>query len=248
MFFAPEIESNDLSVFNKLFSKFDLLKSNCRYSQAFTIYSDMDNLRANSWKLLKECYEYGNFSDSLSTIIKADNLQQFITMVSNYNVILNRNPFEVLPAAHSDLYLIQYAALFGSEKCFNEILDRKPRIFKEDSENSEKDYTKIEALFNKDDIVQKERSLTLYYAIAGGNQNIVTRLIKNHISSKEFLNAVTTFRRSSFLHSEYPIGEEITSALFDAIKWNNLEMLVFCLTNGADVTARMENIFLLFII
>lgn len=233
-FFAPELEAYNKENFEKLLKYFEIFKTKCRSPQALKIYLSFNELRADSWKKLLESIQYGAPLQSIQAAIKRDDVDLFKTLQWSVNARIEKASFEVHPAAQCSLLPLQYAALFGAEKCVDFILANHPMILADESETSYQ-YERTEAIYDGKDSPEYERSVAYALALVGGNAKIVAKFSEMGFPT----NSVHLYAAGYRLNYECK-PDNATDDLFEAVKRNNIQCVLECI-DMANLTVGHEN-------
>ena len=125
--FAPIIEKSDHDIFLQLTDM--LFKNKNKLSKEFQFFIDkFEQLRMNNWELQREYFLTGYYKGSLPYIIRNDNLDLLRSYFSQFNVEIDYNMkvdsslFERCDFIRHNPTLIQFAAYYGSVKCFTYLL------------------------------------------------------------------------------------------------------------------------------
>ncbi|OHT14054.1 hypothetical protein TRFO_15551 [Tritrichomonas foetus] len=175
----------------------------------------------NDWYLHKKFTETGYYPGTLESAIKADDISLLVSLASknddfdwNQSIqpsilhncyILNQNPT-----------LIQFAAFFGAKKCFDYLYG------------------------NGSSIMKKNTVKTIEFAVAGGNIEIIQELSEKFRIFYGSLQLSSWFHKNEVFYWIYDQSEAndlllsassvFVAPLFFAVKSNNIEILMFCLS------------------
>ncbi|EAY16591.1 hypothetical protein TVAG_434280 [Trichomonas vaginalis G3] len=172
-------------------------------------------LRRDKYKILGEMFNHGFEVVSKQFTIKTDDvelLKQYTTVDDfDVNMTLENGAFDIIThkfKPEKQLTLLEFAALYGAEKCFQYLLS----------------------------IGAKMTNNISIYAIIGGNLQIIAEIQKAGISFANALGAAAQYRRQAQLEwiiQQNPPQEELDKALNKAAKYNSCESLLTLLKAGA---------------
>lgn len=172
-------------------------------------------LRRDRYKLLGEMFNSGYEVISKQFTIKTDDvelLKQYTTVDDfDPNMVLDNSAFDIIThkfKPDNKLTLIEFAALYGAEKCFHYLLT----------------------------IGAKLTPKITIYSVIGGNNAIIATIQKEGLSFNNALPAAARYRRIAQLKwilSLNPPQEYLDKALNKAAKYNSCEALLELLKAGA---------------
>lgn len=219
-FFAPEVEMYKPDLFT-VFIQAVIKESTDRYCGSYVkqFASEIDQLRANNWQLLKERRDAMKSGDEIIDSIFLDSLDDFQRVVTqagdtfDWNQRINESIFS--PPHMFAKSLIQFAARCGAVKCFRYLL-----------------------------LNGADRRGTVDSAIIGGNNAIVRILEQEKENFSGALRCAASNHRNEIFRwleaSIFPITTEDSDpnardAMFGAAESCNIKLLLELLDRGVDV-------------
>lgn len=228
--FAPIIEKSDHDIFLQLTDM--LFKNKNKLSKEFQFFIDkFEQLRMNNWELQREYFLTGYYKGSLPYIIRNDNLDLLRSYFSQFNVEIDYNMkvdsslFERCDFIRHNPTLIQFAAYYGSVKCFTYLLMQNDIDIK----------------------ITDDNGINIFqFAIAGGNQKIIEICEKLKFENKGIIETAIEFQRFDtmvYFIEKYKINindcdDSHLSVLHYAAKYNNVKVILYCLKNKVDVNLK----------
>ena len=198
-------------------------KINQEEQKFLKLSSKMDMFERNNFELLKEYITYGSPKDSIQYAIKRDDVDLLDKIVQRDNVDLSldmeENEFEPFLFVHWNPKPAEYAAFFGSPKCFKYIIKKKVSL----------------------------QYLTMF-AIAGGNEEILKRMASKKATFEHCPRIAAYMRRLDLFewimtrHSmDLNKKKELNYALCRACAINYIDMIVQLIDIGANINFKDEN-------
>ena len=234
VFFAPEIETFDIKIFLDYSNFFSIFDAKCRSPQALQIYQQFTNLRSNSWRQLYESIQFGAPLCSVQAALKRDDVEAFKGLGWSVNARIDKAPFEIHPAAQCSLLPLQYAALFGAQKCVEYILSEHPMIMADETEESYQ-YERTEAIYDGKDSPEYERSVAYALAVLGGAS--IADKFKELNFPATCLHSYAAAYRLPFV----PESDNSTDDLFDAVRHNNIQCVLDCIDTANLTVGKYNN-------
>lgn len=243
--FAPLIQSRNETFYRNIESLF--LRRGTILTPELTFFKEnLDEMKKDNWKTQRIYFQNGYNKCTLEYYIKNDDNVGLMNLISSFEVIddktdkktfnsktLHEEKFDFDQRIEPSLFercdfvrhrptLIQFAAFFGSKKCFSILLSKGAN-------------TKI-----KDD----EGKSLIEFVVAGGNMKIfnMCREAKN-IDLEGAIQTTVEFHRYAMmitlidqLDIDITESTEAFSSIFHyAAKYNNVRTIFFCLENGCSV-------------
>lgn len=228
--FAPILEKKANDVF---FELMEVLENNGKHLNAdFRFFlSKLNEMKKSNWELHKEWFLVGYYRGTLPSIIRKDNIDNLRKYLNtpnsdiDYNMRIHSTLFERCDILHHNPTLIQFAAYYGSIKCFSYLAAQDG----------------IDLTLKDDNGVS-----LLQFAIAGGNQNIIQVCESLNPDMEGIVETLIKYQRLDLLKrycEQYNLNiidcnEMHASALHFAAKYNNVSAILYCLTNNMDVNIK----------
>ncbi|OHS99253.1 cask-interacting protein (caskin) 1,2 [Tritrichomonas foetus] len=215
--FSPEIQEIDSTKYNTFLSQ----AKQSKRTDVINYLNELSSLEANDWKLHKEKTKSGISSDSISLILRNDDIdslqQLFSSEEFNINQCLQPSVFERCVFLNHRPNLIQTAAYLSSLNCFKFLLLNGADV------NS----------------LDNDRMNIMQYAIAGGNPTIIRLLEQKNCIYHGSLQIATMYHQFSifrwlFEQKKLNIQETYSSfgnVLSQAIFSNNFEVFLLYIKN-----------------
>jgi ankyrin repeat protein len=215
--FAPEVQRLDEGLFNYI------LGSMAAYDGRSPALSNFLRLyklfKADDWKLLKESTCFGFTPDWAVVAIARDEvavLQQNREFTAHY--LAPPCVFDCSPIIDPGTPMLHVAAFFGSIKCFDYLLMKGA---------------------DAEAVSQRGATLT-HYAIAGGNPEMIRRVLEMEVDKKGVFRIAAKFHQNElvdyFLEHFSDASEDPWQELFSAsVEGNNLTCLLKCIEHGVRV-------------
>ena len=222
-YFAPFLQTCNKQLYD------DLYKTYQKSASRFGVFHEIQNfipripkLSANNWDLYWKEMEVGYPSDSLESIIKNDDVQTLQDRSQNernfdINQEIKLHSYECSAIPESNATLVQFAAYYGSMKCFRFLMK------------------------NADITVSKSPDFpTECFAIAGGNGEVIDSFIKRRCGFKDALKTVVSCHRYELFDTIYAKNKDKVAFHYAAAS-SNLSALVFFIEHGSDVNQVAPN-------
>lgn len=233
--FCPEIESINKELFDIIYSTFG---RNVVSGMIIPIYVNFfrlfEPLRENNWEVYRTCIQYGFNPDHYAIIICRDEVDILKKEIEKNQIDINGYyaPDFIFDCTHmlgeTKPNLIQIASFFGSVRCFDYLISIGADI----RQKSDKNKT------------------TLMFAVAGGNIEIIKKLIaiekeKYHqrIDVNKMIETAARFHQNEIfqffvdisLKNHSDVKEIYQIAINDCAISNNMSLLIKSLEVGVDV-------------
>lgn len=225
IYFAPLIQAVDPKYFYELHQSFE--KKIATFGVFYEVKEfipRIKELQANNWSLFWREAEVGYQLDSIMAVIKMDNDDQLQKMSAEIDFDVNQtikfHNYENIVFPDDNPTLIQFAAYYGSVKCFK--------------------FLKV----NGADLTLTTKNGFTYaqFGVAGGDNEIIRILETSQCSFDGTLRTATQFHYPdlfTFLYTnkEPDLGSDpaVEAIIQSAAKTNNLEAVLFCLENKVNV-------------
>jgi hypothetical protein len=212
--FAPEVEHFDPPLFDRLLS--DMAKSNNLPLALSNFLALFDYFKADDWKTMKEAASFGFLPDWAVVAIARDDTAA-LRRNKQFNPTYHAPPcvYDCSIVLDGSTPMLHVAAYFGSVNCFDYLLSK-----------------------GANPTAESRRELTLtQYAIAGGNADLLRRVLEMPLDKKGIFAAAAEFHQNVladyFLVNLAQCSQNPWLELFRAsAKTNNLMLLLKCLEHG----------------
>lgn len=186
VFFAPEIYACDEDLYCAMIEIMKTLKhdqSKHIESLFLEYYEKLDEYIRDEWRSVAHEMAFGYPKDSIAWVLKEDDVDALQGMISEEWFDINQRIAPHLFAQYPDVQhrptLCQFAAYFGSLKCFELLMAHSPDLSLRDEQSP---------------------SLSLaQFAVAGGNPDIISLLESKQCSFKACLQISGRFHRNEML-------------------------------------------------
>ena len=238
IYFLPDIEKSEDKEMTEALKKLVITKKTDGFinDSLLPVAGLLNKLKDDDWKIYKEIINYGCLRNSLEYVLKfdkVDELDQHIKIAKSStkgwdaNQVIKFFPLEPSTFARNDLTLLQYCAFFGSEKCFNFLLENG---------------ADIKMTFNK-------KRTILDYAIDGLNKNIFETVIKEDFPLIMSLKTAAQFRNYDafeYIYNKCKSDDEsfklsMKHVMKICAKSGNFRTLVYCMKNGHDPNEKYKD-------
>jgi len=166
---------------------------------------------------IQEYITIGCLRNSINYYLKFDMIEEFMSISTqplfDFNQVIRGNGFDS-PMLFSAPNLLQYAAFFGSEKCFKYLILNKPRF----------------------DYMDEEGRDVLHFAIAGGNFEIIRQLVSRFDKISDSIMFSIEFRRYEVFY--WAIDQNLYNpnlVLFYSSVYDNIPILEHALSQSITI-------------
>ena len=228
--FAPEIQKLDLDLYEIIVGTMEMnLRSGYLNEIFINFYNILKILSDNDWAVYRQCVMYGFNPNKYVILLARDNVE-FLEKDKEFN------PNFLVPACIFDCThlfmdckptLLHVAAFFGAEKCFDYLL-------------------KVGA--NPNTKTSKYGTIA-QYAFAGGNSNIIAKILQMKIDFDGVYETCAKFHRNNLFN--YLLENNFLcdsfnpydSCITQSATAGNISLLIKCLENGTNVN-EIDNVIL----
>lgn len=238
VWFGPIIEQHDHALFRDCIRQYvTFFKRLYTEKTLENKANQFEDLQKNKWNYVTDPNLIGTSPCTLYNVIKNDDLSSLHSFYQNKKVKVNSriDPSIVELNAFMDYSptLIEVAAFFNSTKCFQFLLSKLSKL----------------------DVCDKRGFNVIHYAAAGGNMEMVDRLLAMGFSFEgvfQFAAYCHRYELVEQLYLQYPdfIDHPIKnygSVMHFCAMSNNIRTLLFCIQNHVDINARNDICFFWFL-
>ena len=195
--------------------KFDPNHLNSKYQFACKFCSNIEALKKDDWNLHRQLIQEGVNPSNIAKAIRNDDVEKLQEISSqadfNFNQIIEPSLYERCSFINKpNVSLIDYAAFFGSIKCFRFLLLNETKL-----------------------------NNTGKYAIAGGNLEIIHLCEQNNSLFEGLCEAAIEFHRNDIFHYLYENKiiefKDFTKLGEQCIQCNNYELLGYLEKEGMEI-------------
>lgn len=173
----------------------------------------IEKLSANNWELQRRLAKNGVNPAEIAVTIRNDDVQTLKSICKNPNMIINPSPYERCTYINKNVTLLQYAAFFGSLKCFLYLQMCKAKI--DENDNMYK------------------------YAVCGGNSQIMKTCEPLNKPYEETLNAAIIYHRNAICNNYFANDLEV---LKNCIEFDQTQVFLnFLKENSATSPESYKN-------
>ena len=188
---------------------------NRRFPFSREFFENFEALKKNDWELHKQLVQEGVNPSNLARAIRNDDVEKFQEISSQANFDFNQT---IKPSLYErcsfinkeDVSLVDYAAFFGSIKCFRFLLLNGQKI-----------------------------KSTFKYAVAGGNLEIIHHCEQNQTSFERSYQAAIEFHRNDIFYYLYENKiiqfNNLTRLGEECIRYDNYEILEYLEKEGMKI-------------
>lgn len=218
VYFAPAINQYNLTKFFELLTKIEGLRKFTRTQRVF--YGDWDEIRENRWERLEMLFRDGCEKGTLKYDLRYDDIDHLRQLCSDKSFNVNQIMLPDLiepPIMNHEPTLVQYAAYYGSVRCFRHLMHKGA-----DSR-----------------AVDKENLNLLDFALIGGCRKIIDSVMKHARALKPTLSVLIKYHLDQefnvFYQSSIFTENNLNNALHICIQLNNLSIFNALLSYGISI-------------
>lgn len=265
--FAPMIKEEDPKLFIEMNENVFHYHDDINFGHSFNLFfNNIQKLKENNWELFNRCIEIEQNVNSVNEAIKNKDDENYLrNLCANPKFKFSLSPIEeelqndeiqlksiIEPSIFEPSWIvqdrptfIQFAAFFGSLKCFNYILlSMKMQL------NADRSSLFLNAIED-----EKKRNL-ITFAIAGGNIEIVRICEQNGVDLSHSLSIATEFYQHDIFQwiiesynldekykdvDNFEIKSELTDIFCSAASSNNIYITKWCINDKkVDVNNKNE--------
>ncbi|KAH0792545.1 ankyrin repeat protein [Histomonas meleagridis] len=219
--FAPEIESLDKELFDTIMTMMAICAQSGMLHEVFlSFFNIYGPLHSNNWEILKSCLSFGFNPDKYAIIIAHDDVERLKQDKDlDPNFLIPVCIFDCTRMLDAKPPLIHVAAFFGAEKCFDYLISK-----------------------GSDPKLTTSKWMTLaQYAFAGGNSNIISKVLKMDISFNGIYEICAKFHRNELF--DYLVQNHIKCCDINPYQIvftqcaasNNISLMLKCLEKDINI-------------